>query len=108
MNAWKGNFEEEALAIAAACWTDKETEKIAMNEALAKAFAKRIEFWIDAAAQNERNTQFYRDLLDECAKAIGKEAYTNDDGEIMQDPVRIKIPELVKKMIKTKGANKIA
>lgn len=63
MDAWKGCFEQESLEIAAQCWTDEKTKSIEFDPTLAKAVAKRIEFWMATAAQNERNTQFYRGLI---------------------------------------------
>jgi hypothetical protein len=88
-------FLEESRAIAATCWCDEETSEIEMDARLAEAFAKRLALWMETAAQNARNTAFYRDLLDKCAEHLGPEVYTADDGSVMEDPVRLKIPELV-------------
>lgn len=51
--------------------------------------------WKDIAEQAQRNCDFYMGLLDECAKHLGIEAYTADDGVIHDTPIRLKIPELV-------------
>lgn len=67
--------------------------------ALAMAFATTLDNWMETASQEARNAAFYRELLDQCAQVLGPEAYTADDGSVQQDPVRLKIPELVQKLV---------
>ena len=86
---------DEARQIAAQCWCDPATEDRVMDPALAEVVARHIARWMDTAAQNERNTAYYRGLLDECAKHLGPAVYTADDGSLYDSPVRAKIPELV-------------
>ena len=62
---------------------------------LAEAVARRIAAWMETAAQMARNAEFYCGLLDECAKHLGEAAYTADDGTVMDDPIRLKVPEVV-------------
>lgn len=93
----------EARQIAAQCWCDPETENTEMDVVLAEAVARRIAIWMDAAAQFSRNSDFYRGLLDECAKHLGEEAYTADDGTVMDAPLRLKIPELVERRVAHNG-----
>ena len=88
-------YMEQARMFAAQCWCDEETSSIEMNTALAEAVARRIAVWMGTAAQEERNAKFYRGLLDECAKHLGPDAYTADDGTVMDEPLRLKVPELV-------------
>jgi hypothetical protein len=52
--------------------------------------------WIDTAAQNQQNTDYYRGLLVQIAEMLGVDAYTADDGTIYDTPLCIKVPELVK------------
>lgn len=85
----------EARQIAAQCWCDDETSSIEMDVRLAEAVARRIAAWMDTAAQAQRNADFYRGLVDECAKHLGPRAFTADDGTLLQDPVRLRVPELV-------------
>ena len=60
-----------------------------------KAVAER-DFWVREACRFSRNEDYYRGLLDECAAAIGPEAWKADDGSVVDDePVRARIPELV-------------
>jgi hypothetical protein len=95
---------ELARQIAAQCWCDEETSKIEMDSVLAEAIAKRINSWMTIAAQNERNADFYRGLLDECANNLGvlkEEAYKSDDGFTHDSPIRLKIPELVRQLAET-------
>jgi hypothetical protein len=102
-NNW---IEEEALQIAAQCWCEKETKHLVMDITLAETVAKQIAFWMEIAAQNERNTDYYRGLLERCGKAIGLRAYTQDDGGITEDVLCAKIPEIVEAdYIKTKTMN---
>jgi hypothetical protein len=86
---------EEARQIAAQCWCDKETENRQMDPELAEAVAKRISIWMETAAQNQRNTDYYRGLVVRCGEAIGKKAYVADDGSISEDVLCAKVPELV-------------
>jgi len=55
---------------------------------------------MQVAAQNQRNTEYYRDLLVQCGKSIGVEAYMADDGGLCDDVLCAKIPELVEELIK--------
>lgn len=88
-------YMEEALQEAAQCWCDDETSGKQMDAALAMAFAKRLAVWMETAAMMSRNADFLRGLLDQCAAHLGHEAYTADDGTVLEEPVRLKIPELV-------------
>ena len=99
-------YREEALQEAAQCWCDDETSgkqmDVALAEAFAKrdvalaeAFAKRLAVWMETAAMMSRNADFFRGLLDQCAAHLGQEAYTADDGTVWEEPVWLKIPELV-------------
>jgi len=54
--------------------------------------------WEESAARLGRDLEFYRDLLDKVAVHLGPEVYVADDGSVMEDPVRLKIPELVGKL----------
>lgn len=90
------NWNEEATAISAQCWCDEETSSIEMDVRLANAFAKRIAMWMETAAQNQRNTDYYRDLLIECGEIIGEAAFISDDGSVQTDVLCAKIPDLVK------------
>lgn len=86
---------QEARMAAAQCWCDEETSGREMDATLAEAVARRIAAWMETAAQMARNADFYRGLLDECAKHLGEAAYTADDGTVMGEPLRLKIPGLV-------------
>jgi len=96
----KNIFIKEASEIAAQCWCDAETEQKIMDPVLCKAVAKRIALWMATAAQAQRNTNYYRDLLIKCGEAIGEKAYISDDGSKQQDVLCAKIPDLVKNIIK--------
>jgi hypothetical protein len=89
------NWMEEARGLAAQCWCDEETRNTVMDPVLAEAVAKRIVAWMDTAAQNQRNTDYYRGLLIRCGEAIGSRAYIADDGTRMEDVLCAKIPEII-------------
>ena len=86
---------DEARKLAAQCWCDVETEDRIMDPVLCEAIAKRIVAWMDIAAQNQRNTDYYRGLLEQCGEAIGRQAYTKDDGSVSKSVLCAKIPGLV-------------
>lgn len=86
---------EEARGLAAQCWCDPETENRIMDVTLCEAVAKQIASWMETAAQNQRNADYYRGLLVKCGEAIGDKAYIADDGTRSEDVLCAKIPELV-------------
>ena len=86
---------DDAREMAAQCWCDSETEGKDMDVTLGEVVARQIAFWMDIAAQNQRNTDYYRGLLERCGKAIGEEAYIADDGSRAEDVLCAKVPELV-------------
>jgi len=95
------SWMEEARQIAAQCWCDEETEDREMDVCLAEAVAKRIAVWMDTAAMHARNEDFYRKILDEVAGSLGhlkQEAFIQDDGGIVDSPLRLKLPFLVRKL----------
>lgn len=55
--------------------------------------------WAETAAMFSRNEDYYRGLLDEIAEALGPEAYTADDGSISDEPIRAKLPDLVRQRL---------
>ena len=83
---------------AAQAWCKETTSGKEMDVTLAEEFAQILANWIEIAAQNQRNTDFYRDLLDETAQYLGNEVFISDDGSIQDEPIRLKIPELVKEL----------
>lgn len=93
-----GQYSDEAREMAAQCWCDPETSRVEMDPILAEAIAKRIEAWMDTAAENGRNVEYYRGLLEQCGETIGREAYIQDDGGVVEDVLCAKIPELVEKL----------
>lgn len=52
--------------------------------------------WRATAAQNQRNADYYRGLVDEIGKLFGREAYRADDHEMSDDILRAKVPDLVR------------
>ncbi len=58
------DWMEEARGVAAQCWCDEETKDRVLDVELAEAVAKRIANWMETAAQNQKNTDYYRTLLE--------------------------------------------
>lgn len=77
---------------------DLTTDKDELNEHISRLVSQR-DNWKDTAAQHLRNEQYYRNLLIQCGEAIGKEAYTADDGSVSEDVLVAKVPELVKGLV---------
>lgn len=98
MKMTEETFMPEAREYAAQCWHSEETKGLEMNAALAEVVAQKIAEWMYNAALFSLNANLYRELIDQCADHLGPEAYTADDGTVMEDPVRLKIPELVKNL----------
>jgi deoxycytidylate deaminase len=68
-----------------------------LNERLNQATYER-DAWEANAASYSRNTDYYRDIVDRCGRAIGIEAFTADDGGIHDTPLRAKVAELVEQL----------
>lgn len=84
MNDWA----EEAAVMAEHCTTKEDV-------------ARCIASWMQTAAQHARNEEFWRDLLYQCASNLGpfkREAFIQDDGGIVDEPLGLKIPDLVGKL----------
>jgi hypothetical protein len=90
---------DEARELAAQCWCDIETEDRVFDSVLAEAIAKRIAVWMETAAQNQQNTEYYRGLVERCGMAIGERAFIADDGTKSEDILCAKIPEIVETLI---------
>lgn len=54
--------------------------------------------WAEDCARHLRNEEYYRGLLDACAPHLGVEVYTQDDGGVVDEPLRAKVPDLVKRL----------
>lgn len=93
------DYKDEAYKAAIECWTDEETKDIPMDIRLAAAVATRIAFWMQTASEGYRGAELYHNLLEECGKHIGVEAFTSDDGSIQEDVVALKVPSLVQKLV---------
>jgi hypothetical protein len=55
----------------------------------------RIALWMQTAAQNQGNADYYRGLLVEIGKTIGDRAFIADDGTRREDVLCAKIPEII-------------
>lgn len=89
------DFMQEARYSAAQCWCDDDTKNIEMDTRIAEAAARRIAAWMDDAARYARDAQFYRELLVRCSAHLGREVYISDDGSVQDEPLLLKVPNLV-------------
>lgn len=55
--------------------------------------------WMEMAAQGQRDVEFYQCILNQIGELLGIAAYTSDDGSIQDSVLRIKLPELVAKLV---------
>jgi hypothetical protein len=51
--------------------------------------------WEEEAKTFAKNADFYKGLLEQVAKHLGPEVFVSDDGSVQEDPLMLKIPELV-------------
>jgi len=86
--------------IATAWCTEKNKHKV-MDPDLAEACATILANWIESARQYITGMEYYRGLVDQCAKPFGEAAYICDDGSRTgsDEPLRAKVPELVGALI---------
>lgn len=89
-----------AMQLAAQAWCQPQTSGKEMDADLCSVFAQILDEWIETASQESGNSAFYCELLDQCAQILGKDAFTSDDGSVQQVPVRLKIPELIQKLVR--------
>jgi hypothetical protein len=59
---------------------------------------KERDNWEATATDFNKAREYYRDLVIQCGQAIGKAAYTSDDGTTQEDVLCAKVPGLVKAM----------
>lgn len=57
--------------------------------------------WMETAAQNQRNADFYRDLVIAVGRLLGPEVYRCDDGAMAQDVLCLKVPEVAADQLAT-------
>ena len=97
-------MDEPTIHAIAQGWCEPEVSHMVMNSILAMAIHKPVsqlvKNWYDTAAQNQRNTDYYRGLVQEIGKIFGDAAYLSDGGSVQQDVLCAKVPELVKALLK--------
>lgn len=94
------DFLEGARELAAQCWTDEATASKVMDPELCEAFAHRLAAWMETAAQNQRNADFWRGILQNCYEQLPEEmkrrARMNDEREVTDEPFFSNLPDVVK------------
>lgn len=50
--------------------------------------------WLDDCARHCRNEMFYRDLLTETGRILGRACYRQDDGNHVDEPLALRVPEV--------------
>ena len=76
------------------------------NELNLTRLIKERDAWIDTARQHATNEQFYRNILVDIGTMLGPEVYKSDDGTIQDEPLILKIKELIKPL--TRRSSNIA
>ena len=92
------NAHEIAIVDAAQCWCDDRVSDRVMDPELATVIAEKLQNWILTANQYFCNAKYYHDLLEECGRTLGIEAFTADDGTISETVLCAKVPELLNKL----------
>lgn len=92
--------------IAAQCWCDPRTSGKQMDAELAEVFAEQVEealqsadAWKKTAALHHNNEQFWRDLVMETGKALGRECCVQDDGGIVDEPLGLRVPIVARNLV---------
>ena len=55
--------------------------------------------WEEEARRFARDSDYYRGLLEQIGKMLGEEAFICDSGDISEDVLIAKIPEIIKKRL---------
>lgn len=55
--------------------------------------------WAETAAQHARNEFFYRDLLINTGRILGRACCRQDDGTYVDEPLALRVPEVAKEMV---------
>lgn len=87
----------EARMAVAAAWVEHPNK--VMDPDIAEFVSRLVAGWMGTAAMFARNADFYRGLLEECARHLGKSVRTCDDGSLSEDPLMLKIPEAVREAV---------
>lgn len=66
---------------------------------LEEAIAKQVTNWMDMAIMNQRNADYYKGLVEKIGETIGIESYIQDDGNLSNEVLCDKVPEIVEKII---------
>jgi len=90
------DWMDKARIAAAQCWYYEETKHKEVDIVLAEIIARRIAYWMMTAVENQRNADYYRDLLVQCGESIGDRAFIADDGTRSDSIICAKIPEIIK------------
>lgn len=93
------DFMDEARELASQYLYDSHFPE--RDKELTESVARMIAVWMQTAAQNQRNADFYRDIVHQCADNLGElapSAYVSDDGSIQDEPLALKVPGLVKSL----------
>ena len=60
---------------------------------------RQRDHWINCAAQHHRNEDYYRGLVQRIGAMLGPDAFTQDDGGVVDDVLCAKVPGLVQKRL---------
>jgi hypothetical protein len=74
---------------------DSVLEVVSLSEELREE-RRQHEFWLTEYKREAHNVAYYRGLVDKCAAHLGPDVYVQDDGGVVDEPLRAKVPELVK------------
>lgn len=76
-------------------------------EAARAELERERDAWKETGAGFLRDAEFYRGLLDDCAKHLGPAVFVSDDGSVQDSPLRLKVPELLAQAIAERDAARV-
>lgn len=90
------------------CLRCRLADALALERSRREAAERERDGWMEAAAQQTRNAEFYRSIVHECGDVFGVAARTSDDGSIQDEPLALKVPELVRAAVTALAAARAA
>ena len=93
---------ELARESVAQIWCTPENSHKIFDPILAESMAQLLCNWMETAAQESRNRDYYRGLLINIGELFGNDAHIADDGSYSTDVLCAKVPDLVTERINRK------
>ena len=93
------DYMDEARTFVLQCFEEDQV----IREDTVRKLSRVVACWMDTSALFSNNETYYRSLLNKCAENLGPvrpKVFVQDDGGIVDEPLRAKLPELVAELAK--------